>query len=418
MLQVLNLAEGLNFFANRAFALDDAMRQVEPILKQVKAEGDEALFAFAKKFDGFDESSFLISSDELLDAKCDLDTETRSVLEFAASNIERFARMQKPSEFMKEVEPGIHLGQIVRPLESIGVYVPGGRYPMPSTVLMSVIPARVAGVEEIWVTTPNPHATILGAAGLVGANACTVLGGAYAIAAYAYGTETVPKVDRIVGPGNIYVSAAKKLLAGEVSIDFIAGPTEVCLYANSGNPEWIAADLIAQSEHDTSACAVFITTSNDLAKKVQEATSRQLLTLPTAPVARQALQYNGRIILVPNRESAYAAIQAMAPEHLCLWDDVDFDAVAHAGSVFIGAFSSEALGDYVVGPNHTLPTLGGSRAHSGLSVYNFLKIIPVQKVDAGAAVRLGIPGARFARLEGLEAHARSIEMRLEDRNES
>lgn len=414
MVRVLDLAGGLSFFANRAFALDDAMRQVQPILERVKTDGDEALFTFAEKYDGFDAQSFLVSSDELLDATCDLDSQTRSVLELSASNIERFARLQKPGEFMREVEPGVHLGQIVRPLESVGVYVPGGRYPMPSTVLMSVVPARVAGVEEIWITTPNPHPTILGAAGLVGASACTVLGGAHAIAAYAFGTETVPRVDRIVGPGNIYVSAAKRLLAGEVSIDFAAGPTEVCLYANSGNPEWIAADLIAQSEHDTNACAVFITTSNDLVAKVQAAIKHQLLSLPTAPVAKQALQDNGRIILVPNRESAYAVIQAMAPEHLCLWDDVDFDAVAHAGSVFVGPSSSEALGDYVVGPNHTLPTLGGSRAHSGLSVYNFLKIIPIQRVDPGAAHRLGIAGAQFARLEGLEAHARSIEMRSEE----
>ncbi len=275
-----------------------------------------------------------------------------------------------------------------------------------------MLPAQVAGVPDICVTTPKPAPGILGAAGLLGGNRVFLLGGAQAIAAFAFGTETVPRADRIVGPGNIYVAAAKKLLAGEVGIDFVAGPTEIVIIANEGDPRAIAADLLAQAEHDVDAGAILLTTSRSLAEKVADEIESQLNGLTTAAVAREAIERNSAIILFDSSAAAMAWSNRFAPEHLSVHDESLLAEVQHAGSVFLGASSPEAAGDYATGPNHTLPTSGVARLRGGLSVLDFVKIISTQKLSPDALREIAPAVTTLARAEGLEAHARSVEARL------
>jgi histidinol dehydrogenase len=279
--------------------------------------------------------------------------------------------------------------------------------------MMTVIPAQVAGVPNICITSPRPVAEVLGTASLLGVENVFLLGGAHAIAAFAYGTKTVPRADRIVGPGNIYVAAAKKLLAGEVGIDFIAGPTEILMIANEGEPSWIAADMLAQAEHDTDASAVLLTTSKRLARSVSKEIGKQLAQLPTGRTARQAIDKNSAIVLVRSTEEAIELSNRFAPEHLSIPDASLLPAIRHAGSIFIGAHSPEAAGDYASGPNHVLPTSGAARLRAGLSAADYVKVISTQEVSPEALRRLTPAITTLARAEGLEAHARSVEVRLE-----
>ena len=320
--------------------------------------------------------------------------------------------MQLPPEEMLEVQPGLRLGQVVRPLESVAAYIPAGRYPLPSTVLMTVIPAQVAGVPNISIACPHPAGEILGTARMLEVRNVFEMGGAQAIAAFAFGTRTVPRADRIVGPGNIYVAAAKKLLAGEVGIEFVAGPTEIVIIAADGDPKFLAADMLAQAEHDVDASAILLTTSKALANAVSREIERQLTTLPTAAVARKSIARNSAIIRVRTLDEAIELSNRFAPEHLSVPEARMVEKVRHAGSVFVGAFSPEAAGDYASGPNHVLPTSGAARIRGGLSVWDYLKVISVQQLSAGALRALAPAITTLARAEGLEAHARSVEVRI------
>jgi histidinol dehydrogenase len=294
----------------------------------------------------------------------------------------------------------------------MGAYIPAGRYPLPSTVLMTVIPAQVAGVRTICIACPHPSPEILAVCGLLREGRVFRMGGAQAIAAMAFGTETVPKVDRIVGPGNIYVSAAKKLLAGEVGIDFVAGPTEIVIIAGDADPRHIAADMLAQAEHDTEASAILLTTSRRLAEQVAAEVNRQLATLPTAGVACEAIRKNSAVIVAPSMEAAAEASNRLAPEHLAIHDAAILPLIRHAGSIFIGPSSPEAAGDYASGPNHVLPTAGAARIRGGLSSADFVKVISVQELTPAGLAKLAPSITTLARAEGLEGHARSVEVRL------
>jgi histidinol dehydrogenase len=294
----------------------------------------------------------------------------------------------------------------------MAAYIPAGRYPLPSTLLMTVIPAQVAGVKTICVASPRPSPEILAGCGVLNVSHLFRMGGAQAIAALAFGTASIPKVDRIVGPGNIYVSAAKKLLAGEVGIDFVAGPTEIVIIAAEGDPRHIAADMLAQAEHDADASAILLTTSRPLAEAVAAEIERQLTGLPTAAVAGEAIARNGAIVLFERLEQAADFANQLAPEHLALHDRSLLPAIRHAGSIFLGPGSPEAAGDYASGPNHVLPTSGAARLRGGLSAADFVKVISVQELSPDALARLAPAITRLARAEGLEAHARSVEVRL------
>jgi histidinol dehydrogenase len=310
---------------------------------------------------------------------------------------------------------GVRVGQVVRPLGTVAAYVPAGRYPLPSTILMTAVPAQVAGVANICVASPKPVDQVWGTAAMLGLTRVFEMGGAQAIAAFAYGTRTVPKADRIVGPGNIYVAAAKKLLAGEVGIDFVAGPTEILIIAAEGEPRYLAADLLAQAEHDVDATAVLLTTSRRLAAAVEKEVERQLATLPTAGVAAQSIARNSAIVLVRSIEEAVEISNRFAPEHLSIPDAKLLPGIEHAGSVFIGPYSPEAAGDYASGPNHVLPTSGAARIRGGLAVTDFVKVISVQQLSAPGLARLKPAIVTLARAEGLEAHARSVEVRTNGR---
>ncbi len=392
----------------------EAEAAVAPILAAVRERGDEAVREYARRFDGFEGAEFLVGAAELAEAAERLTPEFRAALEMAAENIREYARIQMPRDAMVDFPDGRRLGQIVRPLDSMGAYIPAGRYPLPSTVLMTVIPAQVAGVETICIACPKPSVEILGAAHWLGVRKVFRIGGAQAIAAMAYGTETVPKVDRIVGPGNIYVAAAKKLVAGETGIDFVAGPTEIVILAEDGDPRYLAADMLAQAEHDSDASAILITTSRRLAEEVAREVERQLRDLPTAATARVAIDNNSACIVVGSMEEAAELSNAFAPEHLSLHDAKLMPLIRHAGSVFLGPFSPEAAGDYASGPNHVLPTSGVARLRGGLSAADFVKVISVQELTPEGLRKLAPAVTALARAEGLEGHARSVEVRFGD----
>ena len=405
MIRMLTPRDAQSLIQRKTIRLEQAELAVMPILNDVRERGDAALLDYARKFDRFDGESVR------LHVIGSLEPEFRRAVEVAADNIRAYAQAQLPKEWFIDHPDGRRLGQIVRPLDAMGAYVPAGRYPLPSTVLMTVIPAQVAGVPTICVACPNPSAEILGIAHLLGVKHMFRMGGAQAIAAMAFGTETVPKVDRIVGPGNIYVAAAKKLLAGEVGIDFVAGPTEIVVIAAEGNPRWIAADLLAQAEHDVDASAILLTTSRALAEGVALEIEEQLATLPTNHVGRPSIDINGAIVVTDSLDQAIEISNALAPEHLALHNGNLLSKIRHAGAVFIGPLSPEAAGDYVSGPNHVLPTSGAARQRGGLSAADFVKIIAVQELSREALERLTPAISMLARAEGLEAHARSAEVR-------
>jgi histidinol dehydrogenase len=397
--------------ARRTTRLTQAEAVVRPILEGVRQQGDKALFRYARKFDGLERKTVRVPERELAAACGKLAPEFRAAIETASGNIRTFAEMQMPVEQLMEIAPGLHLGQIVRPLDTVAAYIPAGRYPLPSTLMMTVVPAQVAGVRRVCVACPRPVPEILGTARLLGVVDVFQMGGAQAIAAFAFGTRTVPKADRIVGPGNIYVAAAKKLLAGEVGIDFVAGPTEILIIAAEGDPKFLAADMLAQAEHDVDASAILLTTSKTLARAVSQEIELQLKTLPTAAVARQAIRRNSAIVICRSLDEAVEIANRFAPEHLSIPDAALLEKIANAGSVFVGPFSPEAAGDYASGPNHVLPTSGAARLRGGLSVMDYLKVISVQQLTPDALIRLAPAITTLARAEGLEAHARSVEVR-------
>jgi histidinol dehydrogenase len=410
MLRIVNLDQAQGFVKRKAVRLAEAEQAVQPILDAVRERGDEAVLEFARKFDGFSGSGLTVST-----AGARVSDEFSSALETAAKNIREYAELQLPKESWVEFPDGRRLGHIVRPLESMGAYIPAGRYPLPSTLLMTVIPAQVAGVKTICVTSPHPSPEILAAARFLGIPTVFRMGGAHGVAALAFGTATVPKVDRIVGPGNIYVAAAKKLLAGDVGIDFIAGPTEIVIIASDAgeaDPRHIAADMLAQAEHDVEASSILLTTSKELAEQVVQEVGRQLQTLTTAPIACEAIRNNSAVILCPSIDAAVEASNRLAPEHLVIYDESLLPKIQHAGSIFVGPSSPEAAGDYASGPNHVLPTSGAARIRGGLSSADFVKIISVQQLTPEALHRLAPAITTLARAEGLEAHARSVEVRL------
>lgn len=411
MIRIVESKAAGRVLQRRAARLAEAENTVRPILEAVRTRGDRALVEYARQFDRLQRRSVAVPLSEGEAAAKRLSPAFRKALRVSAKNVRVYAKLQLPRPARIEPAPGLKLSQIVRPLESVAAYVPAGRYPLPSTVIMTVVPALAAGVTNVMVATPKPVDEILGAAHVLGATHVFEMGGAQAIAAFAYGTRTVPKADRIVGPGNIYVAAAKKLLAGEVGIDFIAGPTEILIIAGDGNPAWLAADMLAQAEHDTDASAILLTTSRTLAGAVAAEIERQLEGLPTAAVARKAIDRNSAIIIVESDDEAVDLSNRFAPEHLSLHDAKLLPGIRHAGSVFLGAGSPEAAGDYASGPNHVLPTSGAARLRGGLSAADYVKVISVQELSLPALRALEPAITTLARAEGLEAHARSVEVR-------
>jgi histidinol dehydrogenase len=415
MIRIIESKKAGTLLKRRAARMAEAEETVRPILEAVRKRGDRALIAYARRLDGLDGESVRVPARELRRAAQKLPRELREAVETAAANIRAFAKMQLPRNTSCELAPGLALGQIVRPLDAVAAYIPSGRYPLPSTVMMTVIPAQAAGVPRICVASPRPAPAIYGVASTLGATDVFRMGGAHAIAAFAFGTATVPKVDRIVGPGNIYVAAAKKLLAGEVGIDFVAGPTEVLIIAESGSPRHLAADMLAQAEHDEDASAVLLTTSRPLAQEVALEIERQLRDLPTAPVASKSIARNSAIVVVRSTDEAVELANDFAPEHLMVPDESLVREVRHAGSVFVGPYSTEAAGDYASGTNHVLPTGGAARLRGGLSAADFVKVISVQQLSREALARLKPAITTLARVEGLEAHARAVEVRTDER---
>ena len=405
MLRILDQAEATAFLNRATQRLDDALEIVKPIVQNVRDRGDAAVREYAEKLDGFTGESFVIES-------CgELDPALLEAVTIAAKNIRDFAKQQLVKPWQTTTSDGRTLGQLVRPLESVGVYIPAGRYALLSTMLMTVIPAQVAGVREIVVVCAKPTPEMLAMAKWLGITSILKLGGAQAIAALAYGTESISKVQRIVGPGNAYVAAAKKLVSGDVGIDFVAGPSEIVIVANSGNPQWVALDMLAQCEHDVDARALLLTTSAAFATQVQHEVAAQLATLPTADVAAKSIEKNSAIIVCADEVEIIDLVNEIAPEHLSLPNNLLIDQIRNAGSIFIGPFSTEAAGDYASGPNHVLPTSGVAALRGGLSVNDFVKVITTQSLSEDALWKLIPAVTQLARAEGLEAHARSVEVR-------
>lgn len=395
---------------------------VADIIANVRARGDAALFEYCRKFDKAELTTLEVSEAEI-DEAFDVIGDFRRVLERAVANITKFHEKQLRNSFIINDEDGIVMGQKVIPMDKAGLYVPGGTAAYPSTVLMDAVPAKIAGVGELVITTPpgpdgkvNPY--VLAAAKVAGVDRILKVGGAQAIAALAYGTETVPKVDKIVGPGNAFVAEAKKQVFGIVSIDMIAGPSEVlCVADAKSDPRHVAADLLAQAEHDKNASAVLVTDSMELAEQVAAEVDRQLKTLPRTEIATASIENNGKIIVADDLRQAIDIANEIAPEHLELHMDNPFDyldAVRHAGSIFMGRNCPEPLGDYFAGPNHTLPTLGTAKFSSPLSVDDFVKKTQYTYYTRDALSRVYEDIADFADHEGLHGHARSIRSRFED----
>lgn len=405
--------------ADYAANVEDA---VSAIIQQVREEGDEALFAFTKKFDGADLTSLRVSQEELEEALSMMEPEFLRVLERAAANIRRFHSAQVRNSFVINDTPGVVMGQKIIPVDRAGLYVPGGTAAYPSSVLMAAIPAKIAGVKEVMITTPpgkdgkvNP--AILAAAHVAGVDSIFKVGGAQAIAALAYGTQSIPRVDKIVGPGNAFVAEAKKQVYGQVSIDMIAGPSEILIVSDDkSDPSHIAADLLSQAEHDKNASAVLVTDSMDFAVAVQAKLEEQIPLLEREEIARASIDQNGKIIVAPSIRVAIEISNKIAPEHLELCIDDPFgwlDSIRHAGSIFMGRNCPEALGDYMAGPNHTLPTSGTARFASPLSVDDFIKKTQFTYFTRDALADLAEDVAYFARKEGLTGHARSAIIRTE-----
>ncbi len=406
----------------RNVPMTDVSSAVSDIITNVKAKGDAALLEYTKRFDGVQLSSLAVTEDEINEAFTQTEPEFISILEKAAANIRKFHEKQVRSGYMISEGNGIVMGQRVIPVDRAGIYVPGGTAAYPSTVLMDAIPAKLAGVGEIIMVTPPKKdgkipSAILAAAKIAGVDKIFKAGGAQAIAALAYGTESVPKVDKIVGPGNAYVAEAKRQVYGQVSIDMIAGPSEILIISDeNSDPRVLAADMLSQAEHDRSASAVLITTSATLAKKVQAQLEVQLSKLTREDIARASIDNNGKIIVAESLDEAVSTSNELAPEHLELCVDDPFallPKIRHAGSVFMGRYCPEPLGDYMAGPNHTLPTSGTAKFSSPLSVDDFVKTMQYSYFTEDALTEYKDDVAYFAKKEGLTAHAESAVIRDE-----
>jgi histidinol dehydrogenase len=409
-------------FAKRGEAgFEQVEDRVRRILNQVRRRGEPALVQLTRKFDGWPASAktLRVSPGEMRSALRGLPREEREALEHTAFRIEQFHLLQKQRSWNFAEEDGTVLGQVVRPLKRAGIYVPGGKAAYPSSVLMNAIPARVAGVPEILMACPAPRGylnpRVLAAAKIAGVETIFKIGGAQAVAAFAYGTKTIPKVDKIVGPGNIYVAAAKRMVFGEVSIDSIAGPSEILIIADrTGVPAFLAADLLSQAEHDELASAVLLCPSRRLAERVREEVRNQAALLPRRGIAAASLRKFGAILIVKSLAEACRLASDLAPEHLelAVADPLALlGKIENAGAIFLGHLSPEAIGDYVAGPNHVLPTGGTARFSSPLGVYDFIKRSSLILLSGEGLKRLSRPGIELARMEGLEGHARSIEKR-------
>ena len=401
----------------------DVAGVVKEIIANVRTGGDQAVLEYTRKLDKAELTALEVTDEEIEDAFAAVEPEFLKILKKAAENIRNFHQKQVRNSFIISEQDGIITGQKVTPIDKVGVYVPGGTAAYPSTVLMDTIPAKIAGCREIVMVTPpgrdgkiNP--VILAAAKIAGVQRIFKVGGAQAIAALAYGTESIPRVYKIVGPGNAYVAEAKKQVFGQVSIDMIAGPSEILVLADGkSNATHVAADLLSQAEHDKLASAVLVTDSHDLALAVQAELERQIPLLPRAEIARASIDRNGKIIVADNLNVVIDIANEIAPEHLELMVDNPFDyldGIRNAGSIFMGRNCPEALGDYFAGPNHTLPTSGTARFSNPLSVDDFVKKSQYTYYTADALSRCGQDIAYFARKEGLEAHARSVTVRIED----
>jgi histidinol dehydrogenase len=391
--------------ANDLAAIDPAARR---IVKDVQRNGDPALRRYAVRWDGLGKDESVRVPDAYLhEAWQKTPPELQDAIRQAAGNIRRFCEWQKPEEWRREIQPGVCVGQLVRPLESVGCYVPGGRYPLPSTLLMTVIPAQVAGVPQIRVVSPHPAQATLAAAAFLGVHEFYRVGGAQAVAALAYGTKSIPRVQKIVGPGNRYVTAAKKLVAFDCAIEFLAGPTEALLISENGNPVLIACDLVAQAEHDPDALCIFITNSRKLTKAVQTEVQRRTRT---NPIAAKSLSVRGALLLVDALDEAVEIANRIAPEHLTLPAAL-VSQVQNAGSIFLGEFTPQSAGDYISGPNHVLPTGSMARVRGGLSVLDFVRIISCQEVSREGIPGIASPAIVLAEAEGLLGHAESLRVR-------
>ena len=409
-----------NKYLQRNYAIDKSIQNsVTKILSKVKAKGDSALFEYTKQFDKTDLSkqALQVTKEEIKSAYKLLSQTDISAIKTALNNIKKFQKSVFCMEWTRQDVNGVTLGQLVRPLERVGVYVPAGRYPLPSSALMGITPAKVAGVKEIVVCIPpkpsgvDPYCIV--AADLAGADKIFKVGGAQAIAAMAFGTKTIPKVDKIVGPGNVYVTEAKRQVFGVCGIDMLAGPSEVMVIAKSGNPKFIAADLLAQAEHDVNSKAILLATSKRLAKEVSAEVKKQLVELTNPETAREAIKKNSAIIVVNSLDKAFELANKFAPEHLELIDlgKSSLKKLVNAGAVFFGEYSCETLGDYCSGTNHILPTGGYAKVRGGLSVLDFVKTPSIQIVSKRGLLSLSKTAERLAEIEGLEAHKRAVEIR-------
>ena len=392
-----------------------ALETGERIVADVRKGGDAALDEWTKKLDGRDlaRDGVWISRKEYGAARKRVSREFLHAAAHAAENVRRVAEQQKPREWNLQVEPGVKVGQLVRPIETIGCYIPGGRFALVSTLLMTVVPAQVAGVRRIIAVCPRPNDELLAVAEMLGITELARVGGAQAIAALAYGTKRIARVEKIFGPGNRYVTAAKQIVSADCAIDLPAGPTEAVVLANRGNPRWIAADLLAQAEHAADTGSFLVTTSTRFAKRVQEEVGEQLAALPKENPAQISIRQSGAILLAGTWKEACEFVNRFAPEHLSLPEGGTpaLHAMHSAGTVFVGPLSAQAFGDYASGSNHVLPTGGWARRRGGLSTEDFVKRISIQEIDRKGYQRLANDVELLARAEGLQAHANAIEVR-------
>jgi histidinol dehydrogenase len=392
-----------------------AERTASRIIRDVQRRGDTALFYWTKRFDrlALQRNSVWVSRDELRSASRTVSVAFLDAVDHAARNIRAVAHRQKPQEWMLNIEPGVRASQRVRPIERVGCYLPGGRFSLVSTLLMTAIPAQEAGVRNIVITSPQPGDELLAAAEKLGLRQIARVGGAQAIAALAYGTQSIPRVDKIFGPGNRYVTAAKRLVSADCAIDLLAGPTEAVVFAQRGNPVFIAADLLAQAEHDPDAVALFVTTSLRFGRAVAAEIARQLAQLPKSNPAWRSLAKSGAVLVANNFAAVARFVNRFAPEHLSLPGAAGklADRFHSAGSIFLGDWSAQSFGDYATGTNHVLPTGGVARARGGLSTADFVKCVSVQEVTRAGLARLAPVVKQLANSEGLLAHARAVEVR-------
>ena len=419
-MKIINLTKGISLKRPLEGGNEQQLATVRQVLADVREKGDEAVRAYTEKWDGFAPENFRVTKEEVEEAVASLDVQLYKDLEEAAANIRLYHEQQKRQGYRVELADGSWLGQRVTPLDAVGLYVPGGTAAYPSSVLMNVVPAQVAGVKRIIITSPAGRdgklpAGVLAAAHILGIEEVYKVGGAQAIAALAYGTETIAPVDKITGPGNIFVALAKREVFGEVAIDMIAGPSEIAIIADdTAYADEVAADLLSQAEHDKLACAILITTSKRLAEEVAAQVEKQLAILPREAVARPSIETFGTIYLAESMDDVVEAINSLAPEHLEIVTENAEEVAAkvrHAGAIFLGRYSSEPVGDYFAGPNHVLPTNSTARFASGLNVDDFVKktnlVYYTEKTWAQNAPKI----ARLARMEGLEGHARAVESR-------